>query len=138
MALRRRIDMTQLTQQEQAALQKQLTDRQRALQAEIADALRKSEDPHAIGVAGRMAEAGDWAVAEVEADIEIALVKRDMDELRDIESALARIEEGTYGQCVDCGKPIRHARLVVYPTAKRCIACQEALEARQGVGPPTL
>ena len=43
-------------------------------------------------------------------------------------AALARIENGDYGECVDCGSEIAHARLKAYPTATRCLACQEKHE----------
>lgn len=42
--------------------------------------------------------------------------------------ALKSIDEGTYGICVDCEEPISEKRLVAYPYASRCIACQELYE----------
>ena len=45
--------------------------------------------------------------------------------------------DGSYGQCVDCGKPIAAARLAVSPAARRCIACQQRVE-KAGSAPPTL
>lgn len=44
-------------------------------------------------------------------------------ELEGIEAALQRIEQGTYGICVTCGKPISVERLTVIPYADKCIAC---------------
>lgn len=44
-------------------------------------------------------------------------------EIADIRQALLRIEEGTYGECAVCGKPIAPARLEALPTATRCINC---------------
>lgn len=49
-------------------------------------------------------------------------------EIRDIESALLRIAEDEYGICIDCGRPIYFKRLLSYPTAKRCLACQRLYE----------
>jgi RNA polymerase-binding transcription factor DksA len=43
--------------------------------------------------------------------------------LRDVEAALSRLEEGTYGACELCGKPIGEARLEAMPAARRCIDC---------------
>ncbi|MFC4138473.1 MULTISPECIES: TraR/DksA C4-type zinc finger protein [unclassified Microbacterium] len=48
------------------------------------------------------------------------------DELRQADDALARVDAGTYGICVGCGKPIPAARLEVRPFADRCVACAEA------------
>lgn len=47
-----------------------------------------------------------------------------------IDSALARIDEGTYGCCVECGGAIRIARLRALPSAERCLACQTEAERR--------
>lgn len=47
-------------------------------------------------------------------------------ELREVEAALARWDAGTYGVCVDCGRPIPPARLEVRPFADRCVPCAEA------------
>ena len=38
--------------------------------------------------------------------------------------ALARIDDGSYGVCVDCGKPVPEGRLEAKPEAARCVACQ--------------
>ncbi len=45
------------------------------------------------------------------------------DTLEDVEAALARLADGTYGLCESCGQPISSARLEAMPAAKRCIAC---------------
>ncbi|HWQ99548.1 MAG TPA: TraR/DksA family transcriptional regulator [Candidatus Methylomirabilis sp.] len=52
--------------------------------------------------------------------------------MRFIERALARIEEGTYGTCVDCGEQIPPARLRTVPGAIRCTGCQQEREATHG------
>ena len=56
------------------------------------------------------------------------MVIRESRELQDIEAALARIAAGGYGTCADCGEDIGRARLQAYPTAKRCLPCQEKNE----------
>jgi RNA polymerase-binding transcription factor DksA len=57
--------------------------------------------------------------------------------LRGAEEALTRMEEGSYGACVDCGKAIPQARLEASPLAIRDIECQREFEAKQRVGTPT-
>lgn len=52
--------------------------------------------------------------------------------LRDVGDALARIEEGTYGECIDCEKPIPVKRLEVFPAAKRCVECKSTFEKQSG------
>jgi RNA polymerase-binding protein DksA len=44
-------------------------------------------------------------------------------ELREIDAALSRIDDGTYGECEGCGEPIPGPRLVALPEARLCVAC---------------
>lgn len=55
-----------------------------------------------------------------------ALAETEDAELRRVEAALARIEAGTYGICVDCGNEIELARLEALPEAIRCVECEAA------------
>lgn len=48
--------------------------------------------------------------------------------LRSVEAACARLVDGSYGRCLNCGAPIAHERLRVQPTARKCLPCQEAHE----------
>jgi len=48
--------------------------------------------------------------------------------LQMVESALSRIHEGTFGQCISCGEEINPKRLEAVPWTRHCIACQEKLE----------
>ena len=61
-------------------------------------------------------------------ELELALDARESEELNQVEEALRRIENGSYGECIDCGVDIPFARLDVAPEASRCIACQEKVE----------
>ena len=46
-----------------------------------------------------------------------------------VREALARLDAGTYGQCVDCGQQLPDERLEVRPEAARCVSCQQQLES---------
>ena len=48
--------------------------------------------------------------------------------LREVELALERVEDGSYGECEECGEAIASGRLDANPTARLCIGCAEALE----------
>jgi len=48
--------------------------------------------------------------------------------MRDLGAALGRVDDGTYGLCVDCEEPIAPRRLAAVPWAARCLACQEYVE----------
>lgn len=52
-----------------------------------------------------------------------ALADRARAHLADVEAALGRVADGTYGQCEQCGRPIAPARLEARPTATTCIDC---------------
>lgn len=60
--------------------------------------------------------------------LELTLDEHESAELRAVQAALQRIENGTYGLCSDCGVAIAPARLHAAPQAERCIGCQEAFE----------
>ena len=55
--------------------------------------------------------------------------QRDRDELADVQAALARFTEGSYGTCINCAQPIDLPRLEAIPAAARCLACQRQWEA---------
>jgi RNA polymerase-binding protein DksA len=52
-----------------------------------------------------------------------AIENSELQEIRQIQLALQRIAEGTYGTCANCGEPIDPKRLKALPTATRCISC---------------
>jgi RNA polymerase-binding protein DksA len=65
-----------------------------------------------------------------EREFTISLIEGDQSILSEIDDALERMENGTYGVCVnaDCGKPIPKARLEIKPYARLCIECQKKSE----------
>ncbi len=109
-------------------LRAHLLQRYGELKSQIHEALVQSNQQHYKDLAGSVADAGDESVADMLVDIEIALAERHVSELRDIEAALQRIRDGSYGICIDCGNAIGYKRLAAYPSAKRCISCQERRE----------
>jgi DnaK suppressor protein len=56
---------------------------------------------------------------------------RESQELEDIEVALARIADGSYGACIDCGGEIGRARLKADPALKRCPPCQTLVNGKK-------
>jgi RNA polymerase-binding protein DksA len=88
-------------------------------------------------LAGGVTDEADRASADVLADLDQAEVSRDVRELQRLEGALARIAEGTFGNCADCGAEIELERLRAYPIALRCVRCERARERThaQALGP---
>jgi len=126
-----------LTTAQRGTLEAKLAARRVELRTEIEARLNTQDDPALMGLRNRMEDTDDWAVADLETAMDITEVSRDAAELREVETALARIKDNVYGACLECGAPIPFPRLAAYPMAARCIACQEQLEAamrRAGAG----
>ena len=64
-----------------------------------------------------------------EREKDMAILSNLEEQITEIEKALARVDEGTYGTCEACGKPIGDERLEVVPTARYCVEDQGAREA---------
>ncbi len=131
--------MTPFSDRQRDELQERLAKRREALRAEIQRELANSDDPRVTGFMNQLVATEDWVLADILTDLDIATVTRDVGELAEVDTALARIAEGSYGTCSDCSEPIGWPRLNAQPTAERCIACQQKLEVRSGrPGHPSL
>ncbi len=75
----------------------------------------------------------DLASNERERELTLTLGDRDRGKLAQIEDALERIDDGTYGECEECGEPIADNRLSVLPFTKVCIECQSKKERDQRI-----
>ncbi len=81
----------------------------------------------------------DMSVMDVNQEIELRLGERQSQLVADIDQALLRMDEGSYGICARCGQIIPEARLAALPTARYDAACQTDIEAEQDTDdPPTL
>jgi DnaK suppressor protein len=83
------------------------------------------ESDHPVAERGEMApdpaDAGSNLSETERTEAVIVVVKQ---QLAEVLGALDRIEEGSYGSCADCGKPVPEGRLEAKPEAARCVACQ--------------
>jgi RNA polymerase-binding transcription factor len=75
-------------------------------------------------------DAEEQAVTDFAKDMEFALVQMKADTLGRIDEALHRLDDGTYGECAECGTEIAAARLKALPFAVLCRDCQEQEETR--------
>lgn len=121
-------------------LERLLEQRLALLIEQVRNALEQSQSRQFIELLDRApADVGDQSVADALADLNLAFIDRQIRELRDIEAARERMRGGTYGVCIDCGEDIDVDRLRVYPTAKRCVRCQQIRERTYAhEGTPTL
>src|SRR5215470_5885276 len=109
-------------------LKQMLLGRRRELQAQVQDKMR---DVRATGEVTKLAEvfdAGESSEADIQEDIELALIQMKSETLSRVDDALVRLEQGTYGNCFECGEEIAEKRLKALPFAVRCKDCEEAKE----------
>jgi RNA polymerase-binding transcription factor DksA len=93
----------------------------------------REEGMAAIGFGKR---AGDFtAIATEQEERAVTAEKLDL-QLSVVNRAIAKVGDGSYGRCDDCGEPIGDARLEALPTAIRCLACQGGSQAAAGRSRP--
>ena len=110
-------------------LKKMLEDRRRELLNEVQGRIR---DVRLEGNKDRdVLDQGESSEVDIQEDIEFALIQMKSETLTKIDAALRRLEEGTYGDCFECGDQISEARLRALPFAVRCIDCEEARETAE-------
>lgn len=115
--------MSALTQTQMKHLAQLLHERRTQLRGEIMEVLGRTGE-HPYGELAEVPDPGDASTADLLIDIDNAMVHRDVQEVRDIDAALKRIDDDSYGNCTDCGLAIEYKRLQAFPTAKRCVLCQ--------------
>ncbi|MEP6570265.1 MAG: TraR/DksA family transcriptional regulator [Acidobacteriota bacterium] len=74
----------------------------------------------------------DMSLMDVNKELALRLGERESQMIADIDQALLRIEEGSYGTCARCGKAVDERRLEALPTARYDAACQAIIESANG------
>lgn len=127
----RRTTNTEMPKARYVELKRILEERRR----EILNAVQeKMRDVRAIGASGEgqgVLDAAETTEADIQDDIELALIQMKSETLHKIEEALTRLDEKTYGYCNECGDEISERRLRALPFAVRCKDCEEAREVAE-------
>lgn len=110
------------------SLEPGLRQRRLTLRNEIRATLLRADAERYANIAERIGDVEDRSLAELLADVSHAEVERDLQELADVNLALQRMSAGTYGVCIVCHNAIPASRLAAFPTAKRCLRCQQTHE----------
>ena len=112
-----------------AELKRMLEERRRAIHAEVQGKIR---DVRAEGTWGgklnEVLDAVESSEADIQGDIEFALIQMKSETLNKINDALLRLDQDNYGNCFECGEEIAEKRLRALPFAVRCKDCEEARE----------
>lgn len=110
-------------------LRRMLEERRRELLNEVQGRIR---DVRADGNKERdVLDQGESSEVDIQDEIEFALIQMKSETLTKVDAALRRLEEGTYGNCFECGEEISEARLRALPFAVRCKDCEEARETAE-------
>jgi RNA polymerase-binding transcription factor len=126
--------MSDLTPADVRRFEQQLRARRESLREILHAELVATRRDEYLELAGQVHDIGDESVAELLMGVDIAGRERELQEMHDIETALARLGQGNYGTCTDCRSDVTRERLEVYATAKRCLLCQQAYEQKRHGG----
>lgn len=109
-----------------AELKRILEDRRREILNEVQEKMRdvRAVDAASVGVL----DSAETSEADIQDEIELALIQMKSETLNKIEEALKRLDEHSYGNCFECGDEISERRLRALPFAVRCKDCEEARE----------
>jgi len=116
-----------LTKEELKEFQNKLMDRKSQIEKNLAGTALELDGMREL----ELNDEGDYAAASAETVVDSAILEQQRKELNEIELALDKIKEGTYGVCEMCEEPIGKARLAVKNFARFCITCREINEKEE-------
>src|SRR5688500_2068342 len=109
-------------------LKRMLVERQREIMNEVQGKIRDVR-ADAADKDHEVMDPGETSEVDIQEDIEFALIQMKAETLNKINEALSRLEDGSYGNCFECGEEIAQPRLRALPFAVRCKDCRS--EARR-------
>ena len=122
-----------------ATARKRLDEERTRLQG-IRDNLHREQDEAVSDTGGELSSfdqhPGDSGTETFEMEKNVSLLEQVDDELREIEAAFQRVEQGTYGTCQACGRPIGDERLEAMPATRFCVEDQAKAEREAGYPGP--
>jgi DnaK suppressor protein len=99
----------------------------RALESKAGELIRALRDRKLIAIE-YTPEACEQGVLAAQRDLAVVTLDRESRLLREVRAALARIADGTYGNCEACGEEIKPKRLDAVPWTRYCLRCQESID----------
>ena len=113
------------------ALARLLEERRRVIEAEVRGIVERPQRDTTVPM-----DIEDQAVDDLLQHVDLALAEMRSLTLRNIEAAIRRLQQGTFGACTDCGMDIPEARRRARPYARLCQPCQAGREREQHRGGP--
>jgi len=112
-----------------AELKHMLDERRKEIQAEVQSKMRGvREEGTWGGKLNEVLDAVESSEADIQEELEFALIQMKSETLNKVNDALSRLEQGDYGYCYECGEEIAEKRLRALPFAVRCKDCEEHRE----------
>ena len=121
----------QMNRDRYSELKRILEERRREIMDQVQGKIRDVRSEGANNPNQGVLDAVESSEADIQDDIEFALIQMKSETLSKIEEALRRLEESTFGYCFECGEEISERRLRALPFAVRCKDCEEAREVAQ-------
>lgn len=109
---------------------RQFRQRLDSYRAEALEFLHRVEQERQSLEENRPSETGDFCIETASREYLFERSSQQRQRLRRLETALRRIDSGTFGECTACGDEINHKRLVAMPWTEYCLPCQEERERR--------
>jgi DnaK suppressor protein len=120
---------SRMSQARYADLKHMLDERRKEIQAEVKGKMRGvREEGTWGGKLNEVLDAVESSEADIQEDLEFALIQMKSETLNKINDALLRLDHGDYGNCYECGEEIAEKRLRALPFAVRCKDCEEQRE----------
>jgi RNA polymerase-binding protein DksA len=94
------------------------------------DTLKKSQKEASGDISGYTYHMADVATDTYDREFSLGLASNDRELLYELDDALKKIDEGTFGICEGCKSPITKIRLKAVPSARFCVKCQKSKEKR--------
>jgi DnaK suppressor protein len=110
----------------------QLTRREAELRAQLQSAAGAAV--HSSDDAAGVIDFKDVAAEDARLTVDDAALSSAAKELDEVMAALHRLDDGSYGMCIDCGTTIDEQRLLILPASRFCTACQ-SIHERPGASP---
>ncbi len=123
-----------LSPNQRKQLETLISEQEQALRGKLRRALHDRIEGTESGTEGMAGDRSEQSVAETLESVDAGELTHEAHALRAIDAAKEAIAEGRYGLCIDCQGAIGFKRLLVLPTAVRCLACQESAERAEWQG----
>ena len=105
-----------------------LLERRQELTRQIDELLARHRTEQLVQRDQSVADTGDMSLQDSTGEQQISILEVRTRMRNQIDEALHRLDEGAYGICEDCGRPISPERLKAVPFARRCVECQRQAE----------